>query len=352
MAAENASAEKKSPKIISFINRKGGVGKTTLAANTAALLAKVCHKHVLLVDMDSQASLTAYFVKPEDWQKRFGENTIKKWFDGIIEPKKAVELESLIHSVDDGKFYGEFLDIIPSDLNLIDVEMNLASTFPLDQAPFGFLRKQLRKIAEDYDFVLVDCPPSLDIIPLNAVMSSDGIIVPTMLDSLSTNGMQVLVNSVRKKINEYKEKVSDEQQPNPKILAVVPTMTRPAGYTRRDGHRGILNYQRDALDKLKKFLSGEKIHCCAPSLTINTEHTDSAARSHPLIVRYDILARKTDDPARQAAWDFMLHFVDGLFGMRLKYLDEKCLDEIYRHFGFKDSLLSSVMEGRIWPENR
>ena len=212
-------------KIVSVMNYKGGVGKTTLAANLAAELA-FHGKKVLLVDVDSQCSLTFSFVHPERWEKYLSKDrTIQRWFDGVLGRKDVPSWDDLV--VRDlkvnrrlGSGSGGYVHLIASHLGLITIDLDLANLVAVgaggaNQADttrqylkvYGGLRKHLRRFASGagYDIVLIDCPPNFNIVTKNAIVASDGILVPTKPDYLSTRGIDYLLGSGQKLINQFNE---------------------------------------------------------------------------------------------------------------------------------------------------
>ncbi len=231
-------------KIVSVINYKGGVGKTTLTANLGAELAWRGY-NVLMVDLDAQASLTFSLITPDDWQKNYADSkTIKKWFDSF-EMGKPFSLSEIIFTPDriaetldkrDGS-----VDLIASHLGLINVDLELATKLGganLTQAKRNFLSvhrvlsEGLDQInADNYDLVLIDCPPNFNIVTKTAIIASDYILVPARPDYLSTLGIDYLIrstNTLIKEYNEYaalKQETGEETYPiDPKFLYVVFTM--------------------------------------------------------------------------------------------------------------------------------
>lgn len=164
-------------KVVSVINYKGGVGKTSLTANLAAQLAWE-KRRVLLIDLDAQASLTFSFISPDIWEKNFSEQkTIKSWFDSF-DSGKRVSLASLIDAPArvQSMLHGKgCLHIIYSHLGLLNVDLELATKLGganLGQAKKNFINVHKRLangIASDlkdqkYDLVLIDCPPNFNIV--------------------------------------------------------------------------------------------------------------------------------------------------------------------------------------------
>lgn len=229
-------------KIVSVINYKGGVGKTTVTANLAGELA-YRGMNVLLLDMDAQASLTFSFVSPDYWDEHLKDDcTIKNWFDCISQGNPAMPLTELVNTPDkvnkflrsqDGR-----IDLIASHLGLINVDLELATLLGganLTQSKknyikvHGKLRTELLDLAaeNDYDIILIDCPPNFNIVTKNAVVASDLILVPAKPDYLSTLGIDYLQRSVDALVgefNEYAELDKDVNPIAPDVLGVVFTM--------------------------------------------------------------------------------------------------------------------------------
>lgn len=226
--------------IVSVINYKGGVGKTTVTSNLAAELAFRGHK-VLVLDMDAQASLTFSFIKPDFWDKHIKENkTIKNWFDCISQGNQTMPLSSLVikpETVND-VFSDGCLDLISSHLGLINVDLELATLLggaspSQTQQKYlkvhGKLREELLQLKEtnNYDLVLIDCPPNFNIVTKNALIASDKILIPAKPDYLSTLGIDYLKRSVDdlvRDFNWYASKDEVFEEAKPEFLGVVFTM--------------------------------------------------------------------------------------------------------------------------------
>jgi chromosome partitioning protein len=231
---------------VSIINYKGGVGKTSLTANLGAELAWR-GKRVLLVDLDAQASLTFSFITPESWIKEFAEKrTIKYWFDAY-ERGKPIDLSSLIHEPKRIKSWlvGKgSLDIICSHLGLINVDLDLAVKLggaSLAQAKLNFINIHRRLFSgleeakfQEYDVILIDCPPNFNIVTKTAIVASDYILVPTRPDQLSTLGIDYLMRNVEKLTKDYNDYAEvDQGDPvdkiDPKAIGIVFTMIQEYG---------------------------------------------------------------------------------------------------------------------------
>lgn len=164
-------------KIIALANQKGGVGKTTTTINLgAALTFQGCK--VLLVDMDPQGNTTSGVgVSLEGHQPSIYEVLI-----GAVEPQNAI-----IHSVTGG------MDIMPARIDLTAAEVELV---PVENRE-TLLKGQLSQIKEDYDFILIDCPPSLGLLTINALTAADSVIIPLQCEYYAMEGLSQLMNTIR-----------------------------------------------------------------------------------------------------------------------------------------------------------
>ncbi|WP_294297603.1 ParA family protein [uncultured Chryseobacterium sp.] len=227
--------------VISVINYKGGVGKTTLTSNLSAELANRGYK-VLMIDLDPQTSLTFSFIKPDEWSEHFATDmTIKNWFKTAKRDK--IDFNDLI--IDLHMFDNEpgQLNLISSHLDLINIDLELATQLSganMSQAKANFLKvhsillKGIEQLSEDYNFVIIDCPPNFNIVTKNAIVASDYILIPAKPDYLSTLGIDYLQRSVNQLINDYNDycKIDDNDEEedyieiDPRILGVVFTMVQ------------------------------------------------------------------------------------------------------------------------------
>ncbi|MCI8710653.1 MAG: ParA family protein [Dorea sp.] len=163
-------------RIIAIANQKGGVGKTTTAINLSACLAER-GKKVLSVDMDPQGNMTSGL----GMDKNSVETTI---YDLII---GETDIEGVIN-----KNVIENLDIIPTSIDLSGAEIEL-----LDQEGKEYiLRKALHDIKNKYDFIIIDCPPSLSILTINAMTAADSVLVPIQCEYYALEGLSQLIHTV------------------------------------------------------------------------------------------------------------------------------------------------------------
>jgi len=187
--------------IISFMNMKGGVGKTTLAVNVAYALAYVHKKKVLIVDGDPQFNATQYLLESEEYLEHVNDEkkgTIRDIFvprrPGKINTVKGISknsnkgkmsLSDCSLSVFDGGQNRGKLDLVPSTLQLMDIETSSRGTETK-------LKTYLKEKATAYDYVIIDCPPTISIFTQAAILASDKYLVPIKPDPLSVLGLPLL----------------------------------------------------------------------------------------------------------------------------------------------------------------
>jgi chromosome partitioning protein len=162
-------------KTFSFFNQKGGVGKTTSVVNIATVLANL-GKKILLIDLDSQGNATSGF----GIEKDENESTAYQLLVENSDPNSSIKKTSI-----------ENLWIIPSNAHLAGAEMHLIGQ---DKREF-VLREQLKKISRNYDFILLDCPPSLGLISINALTSCSYIIIPLQCEYYALEGLGQLLST-------------------------------------------------------------------------------------------------------------------------------------------------------------
>ena len=182
------SEENKKGKIIALANQKGGVGKTTTAINLASALA-LLGKSVLLVDSDPQGnSSSGLGVNAKE-----REYNLYHCFIGEVGAGKA------ICSIVDH----DSLDLLPTHIDLIGVEVELVAAAKRE----NFLAKALKPIKKKYDFILIDCPPSLGLLTLNALTAADSVIIPMQCEYFALEGLSQLIRTIRLVKNSYNQKL-------------------------------------------------------------------------------------------------------------------------------------------------
>ncbi len=224
-------------KIISLLNHKGGVGKTTSAINIGAGLVDL-GKRILLIDLDPQANLTVSLGIPRQ------PNTIYEALRGESE-------------LDPYKYKDNF-DVVTSTLDLSGAEMEL-----INEAGREYLLRELfEPVKEDYDFIVIDCPPSLGLLTLNALAASDFVYIPLQTEFLALQGLA--------KIKQVIDKVKFRLNKKLDIGGVICTMY---------DNRKVLN--RDVVETIRKYF-GEKV--------FNTLIRDNVALAEAPSQRKDIFS--------------------------------------------------------------
>jgi chromosome partitioning protein len=202
-------------KVVSFINYKGGVGKTTTTYHIGCSLAGHHKKRVLMVDIDPQTNLTFLCAPVEKWQE-FKRKTgtiaalYKRYQDQIAVDTKRYIWRSPVQVLG-GKYRIEGMDLIPCDIDLIGEDLGggqLAGTFPTLESlkknaqlflrERSFLKTVCNEVKDAYDYILVDCPPNLYLMTQNALLASDYYVVTAIPDHLSTIGLSILQQKVER----------------------------------------------------------------------------------------------------------------------------------------------------------
>jgi chromosome partitioning protein len=191
--------------VISFINLKGGVGKTTLAVAVAEILAQEERKRVLLIDLDPQTNATVTLISEDKWAALDKEGrTIAQLFEDKLNshlPEKF-NIESAIiqrvSTINDGITR---LDLLPSSIRLIDLQDRIpmiAMNENYTINPKEILKNALNTVIDRYDYVIIDCPPSLGVVTKNGLRISTGYVIPTIPDIVSTWGIYQIVENINR----------------------------------------------------------------------------------------------------------------------------------------------------------
>ena len=171
-------------KIIAFTNKKGGVGKTTTAVNMAAYCAEF-GKRVLLVDIDSQGNATTAL--------GFSKSSLKKSVHNILVEDDSASANIIPTQV-------KLLDILPANVDLSGAEVDLVYKRNRER----ILKEALDKVRGNYDYIFIDCPPSLGLLTINAWVAADSVIIPLQSEYFALEGVSQLMNTialVRQRLN-------------------------------------------------------------------------------------------------------------------------------------------------------
>lgn len=191
-------------KVIALTNQKGGVGKTTTAVNLGVCLSKQ-GKKVLLVDADAQANLTMSLGYPRPDDLPISLATIMQ---DIIDDKPFDVQKGILH-------HSEGVDLLPSNIELSGLEVRLINAISRERV----LTTCINEVKKNYDYVLIDCMPSLGMLTINALAAADSVVIPTQPHYLSAKGLELLLRSV--------SKVRRQINPHLRIEGILMTMVMP-----------------------------------------------------------------------------------------------------------------------------
>ena len=205
-------------KIVCFSNQKGGVGKTTSCVNISAQIANKAHKKVLLIDMDPQGNATSGLGIPKP--------KIKKSIYDVLIGNSNVN-DAIIKT----KFKN--LSVIPSTIDLAGAEIELHDLEEVNNGA-DYLKAAIEDIKDSYDYIFIDCPPSLGMLTVKALAISDGVVIPMQCEFYSLEGMSQLFNTIKK--------IRQLFNPELRIVGILLTM-----------YNGRLTLTNQVVSELKKY---------------------------------------------------------------------------------------------------
>ncbi|HYW09079.1 MAG TPA: AAA family ATPase, partial [Longimicrobium sp.] len=235
-------------RIIAIANQKGGVGKTTTAINLGACLA-VAEKKTLVIDTDPQGNATSGLGIVKDTLKR-------SIYDVLTDDFPLAD--AVVPNV-----HFPYLDVVPATRDLVGVEVELVNR----KGREGILRGALAAIRDQYEYILIDCPPSLGLLTLNTMAAADSVLIPIQCEFYALEGLSQLLNTVTL--------VQGSLNPGLQIEGVLMTM-----------YDGRLNLSRQVADEAKEYF-GPKVY--RTTIPRNVRIAEAPSFGKPIVL-YDVLS--------------------------------------------------------------
>ncbi len=234
-------------KVIAIANQKGGVGKTTTAVNLSSCLA-AAEFRTCLIDMDPQANSTSGL----GFDKSVIDLSVYDSLIGRCSLKEVVKPTDL-----------KYLNLVASSISLVGAEVELVNMMSRETR----LKKLVQEIRDDYDYIIIDCPPSLGLLTINTLTASDSVIIPIQCEYYALEGLSQLVNTIKL--------VQENLNPNLKIEGAVLTM-----------YDGRLNLAKQVSDEVRKYFEGKVYNTV---ISRNVRLSEAPSFGKPIIL-YDVLS--------------------------------------------------------------